>query len=67
MHQYLHSRLMNILNPEPFDPHIQRSIEILNLLVGEEETARVKAGLRNYVDELATGDSSPPTVRIFGA
>lgn len=66
MRQYLQSRLMNVLNPEPFDPHIQRSIDILNLLVGEEETARVKAGLRSYVDELATGDSSPPTVGIFG-
>jgi hypothetical protein len=66
MHQYLQSRLMKVLNPVPFDPHIQRSIEILNLLVGEEETASVKAGLRSYVDELATSDSSPPAVGIFG-
>lgn len=65
MLRYLPGHLIGLLKPEPFDPHIQRSLDILDLLVGEQETDRIKAELRNYVDEIATTDSSPPTIGIF--
>lgn len=48
------------MKAEPFDPHIKRSFDILDLLVGEDETGRIKAELRSYVDKIATGDSGPP-------
>ena len=60
MHQYLTINLKWLLKSEPFDPHIKRSLDILDLLVGEEETGRIKANLRSYVDEIAIGDSGPP-------
>jgi len=67
MPDYLQFHFNKFFNPEPVDPYVQRSLDILNILIGEEETKQIKAMLRNNIDEFTNGDKSPPYIRIFRA
>jgi len=66
MSHYLPFNIQKLFKQTPYDPYIQRRLDILFLLVGEEETEEIKAGLRSYVDELATGDPGPPSLGLSG-
>lgn len=65
MPDYLQYHFKKLFNADHTDQSVQRSIDVLHILVGEEETSQIKVGLRSYVDELATDDRSPPFSRIF--
>jgi hypothetical protein len=56
----LKKQFEEIVRRDDADPDVERSLRLLYLLTGDEETRRIQAELHQSIIDVTKGDNGPP-------